>query len=275
LFEHPSYVQACAEHEGSHAMLLEGAASLVLLEDRRGLHTVYGYPQPFGDSSTSALAELASSLAGLGHPVRLGLSPLDAGAELTALSPGVAVRENTRPICVVDLDEHDPLESFSAKARNMVRRASGGETEIQIGRLEPWFGREYLKAMRLLGADPLYSFGDGYFKLIAEVDHVVVRVDDPHGMATANLFLFGGRAGTYHLSVRRSDPAPPPGVVNLAVLTALWEARSGGIETMILGGGRGHGRSDPLFRFKREMATRVVERRGLMVGQGTAATTSS
>lgn len=43
MFKHPAYVRACAEHEEVDPMVLEGSASIALLRDHDGLHTVYGY----------------------------------------------------------------------------------------------------------------------------------------------------------------------------------------------------------------------------------------
>jgi hypothetical protein len=267
MFEHPAYVRACAEHEGVDPMVLEGPASIALLRDQHGLHTVYGYPQPFGDTSQRALAQLARSLRSLGQPVRVALSPLGPGPKLAALVRSMGAVEATRPICIVDLSDADPIKSFSASARSSVRRAHRAGVEPALIPVESWFGREYRKAMSSLGADSVYAFSDDYFRLIANLDHVLASVTDRHGLATANLFLFGPRVGTYHLSIRRPDPAPPPGVVNLAILTGLREAQRRGIQSVILGGGRGTGLDDPLFRFKQEMATRIAERETLLLGQ--------
>jgi hypothetical protein len=266
MFEHPAYVQATAEHEGVDPMVLAGPASVVLLQDRQGLHTVYGYPQPFGNTSRHALAELAESLCSLGKPVRVALSPLWPGADLAALVREAAVVEGARPICIVDLTDTEPIESFSASARNSVSRARRAGVQLALGPLESWFGHEYREAMSRRGAEAVYSFSDDYFKLIATLDHLLVQVTDAHGLATANLFLFGDRLGSYHLSIRRPAPPPPPGVVNLAVLAGLCEAQRRGMRSVILGGGRNNSSNDSLFRFKHEMATHVVERETLLLG---------
>jgi hypothetical protein len=41
MFEHPAYVQAGAEHEGAIPLVLEGLASVALLQDRLGLPAEY------------------------------------------------------------------------------------------------------------------------------------------------------------------------------------------------------------------------------------------
>jgi hypothetical protein len=254
-FEHPAYLQASAEHEGTEPVVLEaGAGRLALLAGAGTLHTVYGYPQPLG-----AATEVADALAAIDVPLRVALSPLGAGAELAEALRGRLPLADERAICVTDLDS-DPADVFDSAARSMVRRALREGSSVEIGAVRPDFGRLYRRAMDAIGADHLYRFGDPYLAAMGRAGAFQVTVSDPHGVAAAALFLTRGPEATYHLSARRDEPRPVPGAANLVLLEGLRECARRGAQACILGGGRSGDPKDALLRFKSGMSTRTVTR---------------
>ena len=149
-FEHPSYVRASAEHEGTEPVVLDaGGGRLVLLAGGGSLHTVYGYPQPVG-----AATAVADALAAIDVPLRVALSPLGAGGELAQALRARLPLADERAICVTDLDS-DPMEVFDASARSMVRRALREGTSVEVGAVESDFGPMYRRAMDAIGAADL------------------------------------------------------------------------------------------------------------------------
>jgi hypothetical protein len=238
--------------------LLSGGASLPLLRDAAGFHTVYGYPRPYGDASPDALAELASALRTLAMPVRVALHPCGRGDALSRLLRDAAATRTSRPICIAELSGKDPLEHFSSTARSKVRRGGRLVTALETTPLKPEFGDLYRNAMSAADAEPVYFFDDAYLRRLASLDHIFVTAADEHGVAAQALFLLGEEFGTYHLSARRTIPPPAAGAVNLIVLEGLREASRRGLPYVLLGGGRERTTEDPLFVFKRSMATRVV-----------------
>jgi hypothetical protein len=266
-FEQPSYVRACAVHEGAESCALEaGGLSIALLREPEGaLHTVYGYPVPYGDGDIDALA---AALSGIANPVRVALSPIGPGADLAGALARRLAPVSSRPISVTALDD-DPLAVFQPRAKGAVRRAQAAGVAVDVGELAPWFGPFYRATMEAMQASPLYRFGDRYFELLAEVPNVLVSVRDGAGVAVAALFIAHGDTASYHLAARRAQPEPPPGTANLAVLEGLREVRKVGARTAILGGGRAPDADDPLLRFKRSMATDVLPRPTFVVGART------
>jgi hypothetical protein len=114
--------------------------------------------------------------------------------------------------------------------------------------------------MDVLGADPLYRFGDDYFAALDAAGAVQLLLHDEHGVAAGAVFLRGAPEASYHLSARRSDPPPPPGAANLLIAEGLELCRAAGAARCYLGGGTSTAADDPLLAFKRAMATRVVDR---------------
>jgi hypothetical protein len=152
-FEHPAYLHASAEHEGTEPVVLEtGGGRLALLAGVGTLHTVYGYPQPLG-----AATAVADALVAIDLPLRIALSPLGAGAELADALRGCLPLADERAICVTDLDS-DSEDVFDSAARSMVRRALREGSRVEIGAVQPDFGRLYRHAMDAMGAADLYRF---------------------------------------------------------------------------------------------------------------------
>jgi hypothetical protein len=255
-YEHPAYLRASAAHEGSELTELHAGARLVLLRQASGLlQTVYGYPQPLdGD-----VEELASCLCTSGAPLRLGLSPLGAGAALAELLRARMPIASERAICVTDLDG-DPLDAFDRRARRATRTAMKRGGRVEVGRISDWFGAFYRAAMHQLGAHPLYHFADSYFAELGAMPHYQVSAYDAHGLAAAALFLHQGDTAYYHLGGRRDTPAPVLGAMNLALYEGMCEAARRGARLVVLGGGRGHEQDDALLVFKRQMSTRELAR---------------
>lgn len=254
-FEHPAYLQASAEHEGTEPVLLEaGNGRLALLAGAGTLHTVYGYPQPLG-----VTADVADALAAIDLPLRVALSPLGAGAELADALRGRLRLADERAICVTDLDS-DPEDVFDPAARSMVRRALREGSRAEVGAVQLDFGPLYRRAMDAMGAADLYRFSDAYVGAMGQAGAFQVTVRDPAGVAAAALFLTRGREATYHLSARRDEPRPVPGAANLVLLEGLRECARRGAEACILGGGRSGDPKDALLRFKSGMSTRTLTR---------------
>lgn len=261
LFEQDAYVLASAEHNGATPVIAyAGDAGLVLLRDPAGaLSTVYGYPQPFGNTSPEALERLADGLLEPGAPLRIALDPEDAGERLAA-ALGRRVEPTSAPaICLADLRQ-DPMTYFKSTARHMARRAVRDGGRAQVGPPSTDFGAHYRAAMDELDASDAYRFSDAYFSRMADAGAVEVTVRDEHGIAAAGLFLVHGRRATYHLSGRRAEPRPLTGAMNLVMLEGLRESARRGAATCILGGGRTAAPDDALLRFKRGLSTRVKSR---------------
>lgn len=254
-FEHPSYVRASAEHEGTEPVVLDaGGGRLVLLAGGGSLHTVYGYPQPAG-----AATAVADALAAIDVPLRVALSPLGAGGELAQALRARLPLADERAICVTDLDS-DPMEVFDASARSMVRRALREGSSVEVGAVRSDFGPMYRRAMDAMGAADLYRFSDAYMAAMGSAGAFQVTVMDPYGVAAAALFLTRGPEATYHLSARRDEPRPVPGAANLVLLEGLRECARRGAQACLLGGGRSGDPKDALLRFKSGMSTRTLTR---------------
>ena len=173
-FEHPSYVRASAEHEGTEPVVLDaGGGRLVLLAGGGSLHTVYGYPQPVG-----AATAVADALAAIDVPLRVALSPLGAGGELAQALRARLPLADERAICVTDLDS-DPMEVFDASARSMVRRALREGSSVEVGAVRSDFGPMYRRAMDAMGAADLYRFSDAYMAAMGSAGAFQVTVMRP------------------------------------------------------------------------------------------------
>jgi hypothetical protein len=260
-FEEAGYIRASAAHEGSVPVVAEASrARLTLLRtDDGSMHTVYGYPHPVGHVSEGDLSELAEVLARIPGPLRVALSPEGCGALLAQCLrhrlPGI----DERLVCVADLDG-DPLDTFQPKARSKVRRALSHGTAAMVHSVAPDFGAFYRRAMRAMGAEPLYHFGDAYFAALARAGAFQVTARDRHGVSAAAVFLARGTEASYHLSARRAEPRPEAGSVNLVVLEGLRECARRGAVACMLGGGTTGAPDDPLLLFKAGMATRTLPR---------------
>jgi hypothetical protein len=259
-FDTDGYVSACARHEDSDAVRFSaGAASLWLLCGPDGtLRTVYGYPQPIGDTSEPELETLADALAGVAGGLRVALSPLGDGDRLAQLLQDRLPVLSRRDLLVADL-ERDPVAAFSSTARSKLRRAVRGGASAEVGAVRADFGGRYRASMDALGADPLYRFDDAYFAALPNEDAFQVSVADADGLAAAALFLCRGDHASYHLSARRTTRSLP-GAANLAVAEGLKECARRGARACILGGGLTHDPGDPLLRFKASMASRTLTR---------------
>lgn len=262
LFDSPAYLRASARHDGGepHTLALARLRLAVVAEPGGGVHTPYGYPQPSGDTSAGALAEAADAAWRLPHGWRFALAPVGPGAAFAAALAARGPTASARPIAIHDLDAGDPLDRFKAEARTMARRALRGGARVASGPVTTAFGALYRAAMEALGASAHYFFDDDYLLALNAAGAVQYEAHDEHGLAAAALFLVGGEEATYHLSARRGAPDPPPGVANLLIAEGLRHCRDAGVGLCYLGGGRGAAPDDALLRFKRAMATRVVDR---------------
>ncbi len=262
LFGSAAYLSACARHDGGIAATIDlsGVSLPVVVEPAGGLHTPYGYPQPQGDCGPEALHELAAAAAACRRQWRCAVAPLGPGAELAAALAEHVEPSAFRPICIHDLDDEEPLSRFTGTARAMVRRAIKLGVEIDFGPVTAEFGTLYRANMEALESGPEYRFDDDYLFALGDAGAKQVAAHDGLGLAAAALFLIGAPEASYHLSARRLDPAPPPGVMNLIVAEGLRRCRDAGANHCYLGGGRTTAHDDPLLRFKAGMSTRTVER---------------
>jgi hypothetical protein len=262
LFGSAAYLAACARHDGGAPATidLEGISLPVVVEPAGGLHTPYGYPQPQGDCGPDALHELATAAAACQRRWRCAVAPVGPGAELAMTLAKHVEPRGSRPICIHDLGYEEPMARFSGTARAMVRRAIKLGVEIDCGTVTPEFGALYRANMEALEAGPEYWFDDDYLLALGDAGAKQVAARDGLGLAAAALFLIGAPEASYHLSARRLDPAPPPGVMNLILAEGLRHCRDAGASHCYLGGGRTAAHDDPLLRFKASMSTRTVER---------------
>jgi hypothetical protein len=269
VYERLEYLSASAAHVGADVHIVEAAdAALPVLLDRDGTRrTVYGFPRPFGATNPPALEALAQSLANDHRAFTAALSPLEPGAMLVRLLiAGGARLLSERPICVAELGDGDPAESFDRRARRSMRTARARDAKLVIGPLTPWFGAFYRSAMSDLSADPIYFFSDGYFESLAGVDHYQVTVEDRHGPAATALFLHDADEAYYHLGGRRAGVEPVLGAMSLTLGEGVREAWRRGCKAAVLGGGRTTTVDDSLFTFKRQLASAVLLRPTVQLG---------
>jgi hypothetical protein len=257
-FDAPGYVAASARHTGTTAVVARArGTSLALLRGTDGaLRTPYGYPHARGE--LGGVDELADALIARGG-AWLALAPFGGGAALAAALARRCEPASVRPICVAEPAD-DELATFDSRSRRAARTARKRGGTLHVEPLGAWFGGFYRAAMDQLAATDVYRFDDAYFAAMAELDHYVVRVDDAHGVAAAMLWLVDREAAWYHLGGRRTEPEPVVGAMNLCTAGGLAEAGRRGAGLAVLGGGRGAGEDDPLFAFKRQMASAVLTR---------------
>jgi hypothetical protein len=262
LFGSAAYLAATARHDGGMAATVElGDVWLpVVVEPDGGLHTPYGYPQPQGDFGREALAELVAAALACKRRWRCALAPVGPAADLVALLAERVEPSARRPICIHDLDHEEPLTRFAGTARAKVRRAIKLGVQTDCGPVNAEFGELYRANMGALEAAPEYRFDDEYLLALGDAGAVQVTARDGQGVAGAGLFLIDAPEASYHLSARRLEPAPPPGVINLILADGLRHCRDAGATHCYLGGGRTVALDDPLLQFKVGMSTRTVER---------------
>jgi hypothetical protein len=272
VYEQTDYLRASAAHVGAEIELVRaGGAVMPLLRYPDGhWRTVYGLPRPFGDDVEQGLGDLARDLTEPVVRLEAVLSPLGTGPDFARqLSVRGGRLTGERQICVVDLD--GPAEPvFDRRARRAITTAAKRGATVTVSLLADWFGPFYRAAMAALAAEPIYFFGDEYFAALSGVDHYVVTVEDAYGVAAAALFLTDGTEAYYHLGGRRVAPAPEPvlGAMSVALAEGILEARRAGCGVAVLGGGRTDRADDSLLLFKRQLATGVLPRFSVKVGDG-------
>jgi hypothetical protein len=269
VYELPDYLSASARHVGAELELATagGACLPLLLLPDGSRRTVYGLPRPYGDDRPEAVEALAASLADDPAALTAILSPLSPGPELAhALVRRGGRLTGERPIAVAELDEHDPAEQFDRRARRAIATAAKRGAGTAIGPLALWFGEFYRQAMAAIGAERIFFFGDEYFASLASPSHYVVTVSDEHGIAAATLFLCEGNEAYYHLGGRRTAPEPVLGAMSVALGEGIREAWRRGLHRAVLGGGRTDDALDPLFTFKRQLATAAPARLTVELG---------
>jgi len=220
-----------------------------------GRKTVYGYPQPQGDSPVA----LATTLAASEHRLQLTFARIGAAAHLCAALDQRLERVGERSLAVCDLS-CDPLDSAPRGGRKAVRTALARGCTATVTGVQTWFGAFYRQGMSHLRAERLYSFDDEYFAAIAHLPGAQVTVRDAEGVAAAGVILFGGLAAWQHLAVRRSEPPPEYGVMDLAMVTRLRLARERNLPVAVLGGGLSDDADDPLLLFKRKYGRLTITR---------------
>jgi hypothetical protein len=223
------------------------------------VRTVYGYPQPLGDTGDEALSRLADALAEDSNPLHVALSPLGAGGRLAEFLTDRLPVAGVRQLWMVDL-ERDPLAGFNRAAQAKVRRALRGGAKVEVGPVRPSFVPLYRSAMEDRSAEAIYRFDDQYFGALPAADAFQVSITDPSGLSAAVVFLSRGDQASYHLSARRATPPSVPGAANLALAGGLEECARRGARACLLGGGLTGAVDDPLFMFKASMATSAIAR---------------
>lgn len=257
-----AYLRASAAHDGGEPerLSLGDVRVPVVAAPDGSVHTPYGYPQPGGDTGEQALAAAADAAWSHPRPWRFQLAPVGPGAAFAAALAERGAVAGSRPICVHDLGAGDPLDRFQPEARTMVRRALRDGVRIEAGEVTPAFGALYRAAMEALDAPAHYRFADTYLLGLNAAGAKQWLLRDEHGLAAAALFLVGHGEASYHLSARRGAPDPPPGATNLLIAEGLRHCAEAGATLCYLGGGRTAAADDALLRFKRPMATRILDR---------------
>jgi hypothetical protein len=269
VYESERYVTASAEHVGASVETVEaGGAVLPLLRYAdSSLRTVYGLPRPSGVDDSDALSALGDRLAVPGVALTAVLSPLEPGPRLAAMLRDRGARiTGRRPICIAELGDTDPSESFDSRARRAIRTARKRGASTTVAAVAPWFGAFYRAAMEQLSAEQIYLFSDRYFEALASLPHFQLTVEDEHGPAAAALFLHDGREAYYHLGGRRCDPEPVVGAMSLALGEGVCEAWRRGCRLAVLGGGRTDNADDSLLVFKRQLAPSLRDRVSVELG---------
>jgi hypothetical protein len=269
VYDHADYVAASAAHVGADVEVAasDGVVLPLLRYPDGSRRTVYGLPRPAGASAPAALGALADAVIESGGRLVATLSPLEPGPSFAALlEERGARRVGERGICIADLGGEDPQDRFHPRARRAIRTARNRGARTEIGPLTGWFGAFYRAAMRKLSAESIYFFGEEYFHALGAVPHYQVTVEDAHGVAAAALFLHDDVEAYYHLGGRCVDAEPVVGAMSLALGEGVREAWRRGCKLAVLGGGRTDASDDPLFTFKRQLATSPRPRPTMEVG---------
>jgi hypothetical protein len=228
------------------------------------LETAYGYGGPVASGAADGfLAEAWSAFDAWckAHRVVAEFVRLHPLLDNGKLLPAEARRSQDRETISIDLVEvTEGAEPYSAKARNMIRRAlRSGATVVSLSGMDALeqFRQMYEATMRRLGAGDFYYFGDHYFQWLGrlvETDGVMLGVQHEGQCVAAAMFLKGPRWMHYHLAASEKS-GRVPGAMNLLLHEAARLGASLGLELLHLGGGTTADTADPLFLFKRSMGT--------------------
>jgi Acetyltransferase (GNAT) domain len=173
-----------------------------------------------------------------------------------------------RPTIVVEpADEESAWSRMAATGRTRVRKAikngyTGEVRQVASQDLLPLsdFRRLYKQTMQRIAANPLYFFGDDYYRALLDGlgrNLLLAEVRDAGGVVVAtSLLLRHGQRLHYHLTGSSMDHARM-GVNNLMLWTATQYAVEQGLRQFHLGGGNTP--RDSLFRFKRTFGGRELE----------------
>jgi hypothetical protein len=183
---------------------------------------------------------------------------------------GGGVTDN-REVVWVDLEAADPAAGYEPRLRstlNKAARASLSYTEGPLGPRAGEFAAYYRDAMRGIGADPFYLFGDDYFSALAETGLArlgVCSLQDGGQWLAACLLLDGAGMREYHLAAM-SREGRQWGAASFALHRAGLAAREFGARRLYLGGGTDRNPGNPLLFFKSSFSRRrAVYRTGATI----------
>ena len=183
---------------------------------------------------------------------------------------GGRVQDN-RAVVSIDLRQGDFESDYPARTRQAVRKAMGAGIAY---REQPFagharaFGEFHRQAMRAMGADPFYEFGDAYFEAIGRTPGAMLATclaPESEGWLAAALMLDGSAVREYHLAAA-SDAGRRVGAASLLLHEAGLRARDAGCTELYLGGGTDASEDNPLLFFKAGFSRkRLVYRTGSAV----------
>jgi hypothetical protein len=188
-------------------------------------------------------------------------------SEVAILSPWLHERELVasvwgaspdKRICTASLVDPSAIARSLSKGRRSDIARGRRDLAVTVGPFSPAaaesFAADYDVAMAAAGAQERWRLAARHFTDLAgaaDVEVLEVAATAPDGRARA-LFLIDGRRASYLYAVRVGDA---PGGASLALWEGMEALSARGVESLTLGGGVTSAVDDPLFRFKRSMAT--------------------
>jgi hypothetical protein len=265
---HPRYVAADARRDAT----LEPLFFLFESQGERWLHGLqvsridgtgwkdasspYGYGGPVASTADRAFADAA--FAAYSDWMR-GESVV---AEYTRFHPllgndacyGGNIADNREVVCV-DLRAEDVMDQYAPRVRQtVVKGIKAGLVYEEVPLASAWrdFGEFHRAAMREMGTDSFFLFGDAYFESLAGVPRAVVaacRAEPGGAWLGAAVFLDGRDVREYHLAGTNAA-GRKAGASTWLLHRAALAARNLGIQRLYLGGGSDPRADNPLLFFK-------------------------
>lgn len=167
---------------------------------------------------------------------------------------GGTVADN-REVVWVDLHVDDVMAQYAPRVRQTVAKGTkAGLVYDEVPLSSAWrgFGEFHRAAMREMGTDAFFLFGDAYFEALAGVPAAVVatcRAPSGDAWLGAAIFLDGRGVREYHLAGTNAQ-GRKAGASTWLLHQAALAAKGRGLERLYLGGGSDTRADNPLLFFK-------------------------